>query len=304
MQRAKKDEIPAKTLPDTEVSGGADQTEEFEALSYVDQINDFISRNNLLEIEAVYYLYKYDSNSGNAKAFIHKYSAVEPPDEDTIGRTFGAGRYLVILAIPRCEKAPKGYMRSYQIKIHAYYDTLKVQQAPAAPVQPTIIQQSGGGFNEAFEMISKIVAIITPLLQQKAQQQPVMPDMSAMLFKTYETTSEVLKKSMMENIKNQGELQRKMLALENSDMNTETEVEEEETSLIETLKPLLLEWLPKLIGDSPQSKVVQQVVKNTPQFKQIINNKKEFKTLVSYLDQQQGKEVTDKVLTGLKLKRT
>lgn len=300
MQRVKKGEIPENDLLEQEAPGGADvQTEEFEALSYVDQINDFIARNNLLEIEAVYYLYKFDSNTGNAKSFIHKYSAVEPPDEDTIGRTFGAGRYLVILAIPRCEKAPKGYMRSYQIKIHAYYDTLK--QAPAAPA-PTIIQQSGGNFSDAFEMISKIVAIITPLLQRS--QQPQVPDMSAMLFKTYEATNEVLKRSMTENVKNLGEMQRKILSLENGEMNTEVDTDEEEgTSLLETLKPLLLEWLPKLIGNSPESKVVQSVVKNTPQFKRIISNKQEFKTLVSYLDQQQGKEVTDKVLGSLKLKR-
>lgn len=300
MQRAKKSEIPENDLLEQNTTEGADvQTEEFEALSYVDQINDFIARNNLLEIEAVYYLYKFDSNTGNAKSFIHKYSAVEPPDEDTIGRTFGAGRYLVILAIPRCDKAPKGYMRSYQIKIHSYYDTLK--QAPAAPA-PTIIQQSGGNFSDAFEMIAKIVAIITPLLQRS--QQPQVPDMSAMLFKTYEATNEVLKKSMTENVKNLGEMQRKILSLENGEMNTEVDTDEEEgTSLLETLKPLLLEWLPKLIGNSPESKVVQSVVKNTPQFKRIISNKQEFKTLVSYLDQQQGKEVTDKVLGSLKLKR-
>lgn len=300
MQRAKKSEIPENDLLEQDTPGGVEvQTEEFEALSYVDQINDFIARNNLLEIEAVYYLYKFDSNTGNAKSFIHKYSAVEPPDEDTIGRTFGAGRYLVILAIPRCDKAPKGYMRSYQIKIHSYYDTLK--QAPAAPA-PTIIQQSGGNFSDAFEMIAKIVAIITPLLQRS--QQPQVPDMSAMLFKTYEATNEVLKKSMTENVKNLGEMQRKILSLENGEMNTEVDTDEEEgTSLLETLKPLLLEWLPKLIGNSPESKVVQSVVKNTPQFKRIISNKQEFKTLVSYLDQQQGKEVTDKVLGSLKLKR-
>jgi hypothetical protein len=300
MQRVKKDEIPAETTIENE--GTELQNEEFESLSYVDQINDFISRNNLLEIEAVYYLYKYDGNSGNAKSFIHKYSEIDPPDEDTIGRTFGSGRYLVILAIPKCEKAPKGYMRAYNIKIHSYYDTLKAPQAPTAPAAPTIIQQSSG-FNEAFEMIAKIVTIIAPLLQ-KSQQAPLMPDMSQMLFKTYEATNEVLKKSMTENVKNLGEMQRKILSLENGEMNTETEIDEaEETSLIETLKPLLIEWLPKLIGNSPESKVVQQVVKATPQFKRIISNKAEFKTLVSYLDQQQGKEITDKVLTSLKLKR-
>lgn len=300
MQRVKKEEIP--TPPDNEeIESGELQSEETELISYVDQINDFVTRNNLLEIEATYYLYKYDNSTGNAKSFIHKYSSVEPPDEDTIGRTFGSGRYLFIMTIPRCDKAPKGFMRAYPIKIHPHYDTLR--QAPAAPVAPTIIQQSSNGFSEAFDMIGKIVALIAPLLQ-RTQQQPVMPDMSSMLFKTYEATNEVLKKSMTENVKNLGEMQRKILQLENGEMGSLVDTDEEEgTSLIETLKPLLLEWLPTLIGDTPQSKMVQQVVKRAPEFKRIVNNKQEFKTLVAYLDQSQGKEVTDKVLTSLKLKR-
>jgi len=88
-------------------------------LSYIDRINTFIERNDLLESSPMYYLYKYDNaQAGNTKSFIAKFNEVEPPDEDTIGKKFGSGRYLICVAIPACTKAPKGFMRAYNIISH------------------------------------------------------------------------------------------------------------------------------------------------------------------------------------------
>lgn len=273
------------------------------SLSYIDRVNDFIKRNELLEVSTVYYLYKFDNvQSGQQKSFISKYTDNDAPDEDQIGKEFGSGRYLVVMAVSPCEKAPEGLMRAYQIRIHPHYDTLRSKQTalPAPVPQTTIIQQPANNLSDTIDVITKLIGAIAPLLAQR--QQPG-PDINALLFKTYENTSEVLKKNMIENVKVAADLQRKLASTENGgseEMQTELE---EETSLLETLKPLLVEWLPKLIGDNPQAKAVQTIVKTTPQFKQIISNKREFKTLVSYLDQQQGKETTDKILSNLKLKR-
>lgn len=273
------------------------------SLSYVDRVQEFIRRQELLEVTKVYYLYKFDNpQSGNSKSTIAKYTDNDAPDEDQIGKEFGSGRYLVVMAISPCEKAPEGLMRAYQIKIHPHYDTLRnkqLQTIPAVP-QQTIIQQPANNFGETIEMITKLILAISPLFAQRQQQSP---DMSSLLFKTFENTSEVLKKNMLENVKVAADLQRKLISVENGgneDMQTDVE---EEPSLLETLKPLMMEWLPKLIGDNAQAKAIQQVVKTTPQFKQVINNKREFKTLLSFLDNQQGKETTDKILANLKLKR-
>jgi len=273
------------------------------SLSYVDRVQDFIRRNELLEVSTVYYLYKFENvQSGQQKAFIAKYTDNDAPDEDKIGREFGSGRYLVVMAIPECTKIPEGSIKAYQIRIHPHYDTLRNKQLAANPpaAQTTIIQQPANNLSDTIDVITKLIGAIAPLLAQRQQQGP---DMNALLFKTYENTSEVLKKNMLENVKVAADLQRKLASVENGgseEMQTDTE---EETSLLETLKPLLVEWLPKLIGDNPQAKAVQTIVKTTPQFKQIISNKREFKTLVSYLDQAQGKETTDKILSNLKLKR-
>jgi hypothetical protein len=148
--------------------------------------------------------------------------------------------------------------------------------------------------------LKTLITAIAPLMAQKQES----PDFSTMLFRNYEITSEVLKKNMLENVKNQSEFQRKMLSMENGEgMGSTTQTDEEEPGLIEQLKPMIMEWLPTLIGNSTQAKAVQQVVKAAPQFKQIINNKKEFKMLLAYLDQERGKEITDKILSNLKLKR-
>lgn len=272
------------------------------SLSYTDRINDFIRRNELLEVTTVYYLYKFDNvQSGQQKAFISKYTENDAPDEDQIGKEFGSGRYLVVMAISPCEKAPEGLMRAYQIRIHPHYDTLRSKQLPTVPpaAQPTIIQAPANNMGDTIDMITKLIAAISPLLAPKQQG----PDMSTLLFKTFENTSEVLKKNMLENVKVNSDLQRKIMSIENGEKEEVQTDTEEEQGLLETLKPLLIEWLPKLIGDNPQAKAVQQIVKTTPQFKQVVNNKREFKTLLAFLDQQQGKETTDKILTNLKLKR-
>jgi hypothetical protein len=123
------------------------------------------------------------------------------------------------------------------------------------------------------------------------------------MFKNYEVTSEVLKKNLLENVRVQSDLQRKLLKnnITEEDMS-DTEIQEE-TGILEQLKPLLVEWLPKLLGDNAQAKVVQNLVQSTPQFKKVINNVNELKTLIAYLDNEKGKATTDKILANLKLKR-
>lgn len=273
------------------------------SLSYKDRVSEFIRRNELLEVSKSYYLYKFDSvQSGQQKAFIAKYVDNEEPDEDQIGKEFGSGRYLVVMAIPECEKAPEGFMRAYQIRIHPHYDILRNKRLAevASPVpQTTIIQAPTNNMGDSIDMITKLIAAIAPLLAPKPQQGP---DMSTLLFKTFENTQEVLKKNMMENVKVNSDLQRKLMSIDNGG-GEEVKTDTQEESLIEALKPFLMEYLPKLLGSNAQAKAVQQLVKTTPQFQRIVSNKREFKTLVAYLDQQQGTEITDKILSNLKLKR-
>lgn len=276
------------------------------SLSYLDRVQEFISRNELTDSETVFYLYKFDNaTAGNSKAFIAKYTEIEPPDEDQIGKKFGSGRYLVVMAVPKSEKSPAGHIKAFSIRIHQFYDTLN---APAAQQTPTIIQQPSNGLSDTISVISQLMAAFTPfftMMQQNQQnQQHNSPDVSSLLFKTFENTQDVLKKSMLENVKVAADLQRKLIQVENggTDMNSEVE-EEEEPGLLETLKPLMMEYLPKLLDNNAQSKALQTVVKNTPQFKKIISNKREFKTLVAYLDKEKGPETTNKILANLKLKR-
>jgi hypothetical protein len=299
MQRAKKGEIPENENQD--IIEELDEKDIIVNLSYVDRINDFMQRNDLLESGPVYYLYKFDNaQSGEGKSFLSKFTDTDPPDEDFIGKTFGSGRYMIVVAIPVCDKAPKGFMRAYRIKIHPYYDTLKKEIAAPPAAAPTFIQAPGASLTETIEVLKTLITAIAPLMAQKQES----PDFSTMLFRNYEITSKVLEKNMLENVKNQSELQRKMLSMGNGEeMGNATQTDEEEPGLIEQLKPMIMEWLPTLIGNNTQAKAVQQMVKAAPQFKQIVTNKKDFKTLVAYLDQEKGKEITDKILFNLKLKR-
>lgn len=311
-RRVKKGEIPESKLNEEDNDDIIEELDEKEinaSLSYIDRINTFIQRNDLVEEATVYYLYKFDHpTSGEGKAFIAKYTDdTDPPDEDTIGKTFGSGRYMVVVAIPVCAKAPKGYMRAYRIRIHAFYDQFKnklalPEQAPVQAPAPTMIQQPGNSLNDSIALLKELVMVIAPLMAQKDNS---MPDLSGILLKNYELTSEVLKKNMLESVKTNSELQRKMLSVENQeDMGgNRVEIDEPEPSLIEQLKPFIEQYLPMIIGNNPQAKVVQQMVKTAPEFKRIVNNKREFKTLIAFLDQEKGKETTNKILASLKLSR-
>jgi hypothetical protein len=271
------------------------------SLSYIDRFQEFIRKSELLEASASYYLYKFDSLNSQSKSFISKFTDVEPPDEDQIGRKFGSGKYLIVVAISPCEKAPEGAMRAYTIKIHSYYDTLKSNEhsfTQQSNPGTTIINPPANNMQDTLALINQIVGIITPLLQQKNAS---VPDYNQILFKNYETTAEVLKNNLMENIKLSGELQRKII---NDGGNVEmAEVESQEVGLLEQFKPLIIEWLPKLIGDNAQAKAIQSLVQSSPQFKQVKNNTDELRLLINYLDCEKGKTVTDKILKNLKLSR-
>lgn len=274
------------------------------SLSYVFRINDFMARNEIVDMQTVYYLYKYDDLKSEQKSFIDKFVETDPPDEDYIGKCYGGGRYLVMMAIAASDKHPDGLMRAYKLKIHSRYDKLvKNNDIPSVPSVPAV-QQPQNSLSDSIDVVSKLIAALSPLFaarQQPAQSSGV--DFTAMLFKNYEQTSEVLKKSMLDNVKLNTELQSKMLTANNGESEMGTETEEMEPGLIEQLKPLLIEWLPKLIGTNPESKAVQTMVKAAPQLKQIVNNKVEYRRLIKYLDQAQGVDVTNKILANLKLKR-
>lgn len=264
--------------------------------SYVQKLNEFLQKTEIKE-QPTFYLYKYENYmNGEAKAIIAKFCEGDPPDEDTIGKQFGSGRYLLCMAVPKTNNR-KSMMRAYKFRVHAIYDKLKESSNPVVnnfPVQQFNPDQS---ISFSFNLIEKMITILQPLISKTN----INPDMGSLLVNNYQGVQEILQKQMFENIALMGEVQRKALETKEGNM---IEVEEDSLpSVIEQIMPLLNEWLPKLLGNNTQAKAVSTIVKSTPQFKQLIANKVQFRKLLNHLDNEQGKEKVDILLKNLGLKR-
>lgn len=282
--------------------------------SYVQKMNEFMSKGNIDDLEPTFYLYKYDNYySGKKKSLIDKYFEGTPPDEHDIGIEYGSGRYLICLVVPECKQYPKGTMRAYRFRVNPVYDKRRnssripqegfqpsgnqqVAQLPLPPAQPA---QTGGtsALLDTFSMIEKLITIIAPLLN-RPQQQPdgVVQDM---MRDSYSVIGQMMKDSLLENFKMIQEMQKKHIDFIDEAEEKRINVEPQEPSIIEKFAPLLSEWLPKLLGNDTQSKLMQSIVKSAPQVKEIINDSQQLNAIVNYLVEEQGLENTVTILQNL-----
>lgn len=282
-----------------EFSGNDAQIE----ISVTQKIFEFLEKQKLDDSQPVFYLYKYeDYRTGEVKSLINKYRDCDPPDEDDIGKEFGSGRYLLVMSIPR-QSDGKGLMRAYRFRVHPRYDSFVGKEKASLPVQQLQTvqqlppQQNIPSFNDAFGMIERVLAIVSPLLNRPPQNENVQ----SVLSQSYTAMGEMMKRSMIDQYKMFSEMKNGLLTGGENMNVAEIEEEEKGASMLETLGPLLNEWLPKLLGGGPQATMVQAAVKHSPQFQQIIKDKIELNKIITYLKETQGEEQTEKILAALNI---
>lgn len=270
------------------------------------RINAFMQKERINTDEVLYYVYKYDNpTSGNSKTMIDK-TTIEP-DEDTIGREHGGGRYLICLAVGG--GGEDGKMRSYEIKLNKRYDILadelKRQKtasalipAPAAAFDPSAMMAT------TMTMMKTMIEIFAPIMRPVQPAAPALPDLSGIMIQNFQTVNELMRGQAVEMAKMMREVQRGTLTAGDDDIDDDEDGEAEQSqSILDMIAPLLSEYIPKLLGDGPESKIVSTAVRAAPQFKQIVRDKNATAELVNYLDQTQGKEKTNAILQKLKVPR-
>lgn len=267
--------------------------------SYLARINTFIAMAKADVSDATCYLYKYDNyTSGEAKSTLHKYDGGDIPDQDEVGKQWGSGRYLLVLGIP-ASGGRKALMRAYKFRINPVYDIQRTG-LPAAQQVPVSHDSGKNGMAEAFTMLQGLLAMLIPLFQRPSES----PDMNKILMGNFDMFGGLMKKQMMENIELMNDYQRRLqLVKEGADMRNDDEGEEQAATIIDQLKPLLAEWLPKLIGGGREAKVVSKIVKDSQMFKEIAKNQNMVRSLISYLDKEKGREESDKILSTLGMQR-
>lgn len=274
------------------------------------KIDEFIAKQKLQDASITFYLYKYDDpRTGETKSLINKYQECDPPDEDDIGREFGSGRYLLMMTTPRLDNN-KTKMRAYRFRVHPRYDQIMKnrEQLPAVPAAPAPavpqVQtvQTGPSFNDMLGIVERMFTMISPILNRPQNENVV-----DLMNQSYGTMGAIMKKSLMEQFSFMSELSKSLIpGGENMNQIAYTEDDEiEETGggLLEQLAPLLSQFLPLLLGGGPQAQMVSGLVKQSPQFKEVVKNQAELNRIIEYLDQAEGPEKTDQILQALRVKR-
>ena len=271
------------------------------------RINAFMTKERINTDEVMYYVYKYDNPmSGNSKTMIDK-TTIEP-DEDTIGREYGGGRYLICLTVGT--GGEDGKMRSYELKLNKRYDMLaeesKRQKASAAlvPASPAASFDPSAMIATTMTMMKTMIEIFAPIMRPVQPTAPALPDLSGIMVQNFQTVNELMRGQAVEMAKLMRDVQRGVLAGDvDDDIDDEDSEAEQNQGILEMITPLLSEYIPKLLGDGPESKIVQTAVRSAPQFKRIVKDKNATAELVNYLDQTQGKQKTNAILQKLKVQR-
>jgi hypothetical protein len=284
--------------------------------SYIPSLRRFYEAENIDADEPIYYVYKFDNPlSGSAKELISKTQFCEPPDEEEIGRMHGSGRYLICASIPKTTKR-EGRMRAYKVRLHKRYDDLKrenerqsigqpfMSPAPAS-MSPAPASMPGQGMADMFGMLERMVAMFTTMINPLLNR-PRDENVKEFMKSMYSTMGEAMQSSMSENLRMMAEMKR--IAIEGSqDMNqvqVDTTIEQEQQStILSQIIPLLSEFLPKILGGGAKSEAVREVVRMTPQFKRLIKDRAELVRVIQYLDQSKGTEETNRILSALKVAR-
>lgn len=265
----------------------------------------FLERAEMTDAQPVFYLYKYENYvSGEGKAFIQKFEDCDPPDEESIARVHGPGRYLLTLSIPASKGGKRGLTRMYRFRVHPSFktgDNLMQSTAPAPAFMAPAVQPAGGGMIEAFGVLEKLLVMLVPLFNRPRDE-----NVLGILNQNYEAVNGLMKKQMQENMLLLNEYQRSIADLgESVPMFNEQETETEETpSIIEQFAPLIQQWLPLLMGGGPQAQAAGTLVRAVPQVQSVIKDKLQLRKIIKYLDDTNGPDTTDRILRALKIQRT
>lgn len=248
-------------------------------------------------------LYQYDGSTGKSKSMSGQW-VDEIPTQHEIGLMMGAGRFKLYITFPKSDSRPKNIVKSYLFKTHERYNELKrehdMKQSGHSPQGQDGYAQANN-MDSAFAMFQKVFAMILPLVEiGKSRESPPMQDM---LVDNYKTLNDVMKSNFLDQQKMYVDLMR-----DRADLGTETEVIEDPgdtgmSLLIKTILPVIESLFPKLQGNSKGAIDMQNQLKENPQFKLLLKNRKDLHKVITHLDKAYGKKEVGKMLKTLEVSR-
>ena len=297
---------------------------EAEAQEYSETLDEklkgWVAASRYENTQATCTLYKFDNPAtGEDKSQCGQW-VDEIPDAHSVGMTYGPGRYLLLVTLPRTRTGDRPGPRAikgYRFRIHPYYEELRrramwgdpspfsgpgprphVPGAMAPPPGPDASISAG------LSMVREVLAIVSPLL--KRQDNGGGLDYPALMMRNYDLMNTVMRKNLLESQSLIADgLRAKMEggAMDGGEGGTATVEEAAEPSILEQIIPLLDKFVPIILGRGPQAVVASQAVRALPQFQKVTKDKGEFQKIVAHLDKAIGKGKVDGLLKRLKLSR-
>lgn len=236
------------------------------------------------------------------------------PSAHQIGMDHGGGSYRIYVHIPICKEYPKGTVKTKRISIDP--ESYRKKRIEAGIIPETALQQyqpnnPAESRREIFDMLSSFSEMMRKF--QPAVIPAAAPS-SVDAFQQYAVLQEVLKKNLFDNIEMQKQLTQKFMQQpiesgaavkpENDVDESDGEPEEKEgviTTILAKVLPLLDRFLPLLTGNSPQSKMAIEILRQQPEYQALLKDNLYMKKMISEIKQRAGIEKTRKVLLNLKL---
>ena len=133
-------------------------------------------------------------------------------------------------------------------------------------------------------------------------KQEQSPPMQEMLVENYKTMNEVMKANFLDQQKMYVDLMR-----DRADLGDVDQAEPEESgmnTILKTAIPLIEGMFPNLRGNNKEDVAIQNQVKESPQFKILLKNRKDLQKVIVHLDKSYGKKSVNQMLQNLEIKRT
>ena len=252
-------------------------------------------------------LYKYsDFNRGKDKAQCGSWVNCIPEREE-IGKTFGSGRYYLIVTIPSGTQQ-KRIIRNYVFKLHEHYDKIK-----KANDEKNLVTIGNNGVQVAQDpmqtmgsmmiMVKSFIEALSPLLGNKGNSGN--SDMSGLFTQQMKFASDMQMQMMQQQMEFFKRMQKEMVSNMNNTTITEEITETEQPNFLQQIIPLIEQFAPMLLGsDNPMVKAALPLLKTNAIYKQAVENPDNMKKIIAYLDGTKGEEATNTILSTIGVSRT
>lgn len=275
---------------------------------YEASIEDWVLRNNLIKKTVTARVYKFDGLRQTHRVHCGKFTG-EVPDEDEIGRTFGAGKYSVI--VNATDKTNQRRISEYKFTCAEVYDDIKNNPygfSPGMQHAPNPMMFMGMGnpdksFDKSMDAMAKMLAMIMPLVKQQNTQPQNVTDM---IGDTYKMMTGIMKRSVLDQTQLINDMGRRQAGLDGVVENIEESTGM--AGILAQLKPYVDSLVPLLVGQPnliqrSQAQAAVQTIKKHPEYKDFVRNRRLVSQLCKFIEEKHGKEAVQAVLKNFQISK-